>query len=309
MADEDSDSKTEEATDKKLNDAIERGVVPMSREVAVVASLAAILIAVVYVIPPRAAEFVGTLVHFLDDPGGWRLEQGSDVLALAGILVIAAGQFLLPTVLLLMIAGVVASIAQNPPRIVLNRIMPDLSRISVVAGFSRVFGLRGLTEFLKSIAKIGAVIAIVGGVLSGQKYLLTSAMFLDVGDLPERISRLCADVVAAVLVATLVVAGADITWARIHWRRDQRMSRHEVKEELKQTEGDRMVKARVRSLRLDRHRRRMLAAVPKATMVVVNPTHYAVAMRYIRSEGGAPIVLAKGVDLVALKNPRDRGAE
>ncbi|HEY1943952.1 MAG TPA: EscU/YscU/HrcU family type III secretion system export apparatus switch protein [Roseiarcus sp.] len=301
MADEDSDSKTEEATEKKLNDAIERGSVPMSREVAVVASLAAILIAVVYVIPPRAAEFVGTLIHFLDDPAGWRLEQGSDVLALAGILVIAAGQFLLPTVLLLMVAGVVASIAQNPPRFVLSRIMPDLSRISITAGFSRVFGLRGLTEFLKSIAKIGAVIAIVAGVLSGQKYLLTSAMFLDVSELPERISRLCVDVVGAVLVATLVVAAGDITWARIHWRRDQRMSRHEIKEELKQAEGDRMVKARLRSLRLDRHRRRMLASVPKATMVVVNPTHYAVAMRYVRSEGGAPMVLAKGVDLVALK--------
>ena len=99
----------------------------------------------------------------------------------------------------------------------------------------------------------------------------------------------------------LVIAGADLAWTRIHWRRDQRMSRHEVKEEVKQAEGDRMMKARLRSLRLDRSRRNMLKAVPKATMVVVNPTHYAVAMRYVRAEGGAPIVLAKGVDLIALK--------
>ena len=113
--------------------------------------------------------------------------------------------------------------------------------------------------------------------------------------------KLCVDVVAAVLVATLVVASADLAWARIHWRRDQRMSRHELKEELKQTEGDRLMKARLRSLRLDRSRKRMLSAVPRATMVVVNPTHYAVAMRYVRAEGGAPIVLAKGVDLIALK--------
>ena len=126
-------------------------------------------------------------------------------------------------------------------------------------------------------------------------------MFLDVADLPQRILKLCVDVVAAVLVATLVVASADLAWARIHWRRDQRMSRHELKEELKQTEGDRLMKARLRSLRLDRSRKRMLSAVPKATMVVVNPTHYAVAMRYVRAEGGAPIVLAKGVDLIALK--------
>ncbi len=103
------------------------------------------------------------------------------------------------------------------------------------------------------------------------------------------------------LVATLAVASADLVWSRLLWRRDHRMSKHEVKEELRQAEGDRMIKARLRSLRLDRSRKRMLSAVPRATMVVANPTHYAVAMRYVRSEGGAPIVLAKGVDLIALK--------
>jgi len=302
MAEEqDSESKTEEATEKKLQDATERGVVPMSREVSILASLAAMLIVIVFVIPPRAHEFVGVLIHFLDDPAGWRLERGSDVLALGEVMAIAAGQFLVPTLALMMISGIIASIAQNPPRIVPDRIMPDLSRISIGAGFGRIFGLRGWTEFLKNTVKIGAVLGIVGGILAGQKYVLTSAMFLDVADLPQRMLSLCVRVVAAVLVATLVVAAGDIAWARIHWRRDQRMSRHEVKEELKQTEGDRLVKARLRSLRLDRSRRRMLSAVPKATMVVVNPTHYAVAMRYVRSEGGAPMVLAKGVDLVALK--------
>ncbi len=79
------------------------------------------------------------------------------------------------------------------------------------------------------------------------------------------------------------------------------MSRQELKEELRQAEGDRMIKARLRSLRLDRSRKRMLSAVPRATMVVANPTHYAVAMRYVRGEGGAPIVVAKGADLIALK--------
>ena len=119
--------------------------------------------------------------------------------------------------------------------------------------------------------------------------------------MPERILGLAVKTIAAVLVATLAVAGADLVWSRILWRRDNRMSRHEVKEELKQAEGDRLVKARLRSLRLHRSRKRMLSAVPRATMVIVNPTHYAVAMRYVRAEGGAPIVLAKGVDLIALK--------
>ncbi len=299
--DQDSDSKTEEATEKKLHDAVERGVVPVSREIPILASLAAILIVMVFVLPTRAERFAGTLIHFLDDPAGWRLERASDVVALGEVMLIAAADFLAPTVLLLMVFGVAASIAQNPPRIVPDRIMPDLERISLGAGLSRVFGPRGWTEFLKSAAKVVAVAVVVASILGGQRYVLTTAMFLDVADLPQRILKVCVDVIAAVLVATLVVAAADLAWARIHWRRDQRMSRHELKEEVKQTEGDRLMKARLRSLRLDRSRKRMLSAVPKATMVVVNPTHYAVAMRYVRTEGGAPIVLAKGVDLVALR--------
>ncbi|MGD1035644.1 MAG: EscU/YscU/HrcU family type III secretion system export apparatus switch protein [Roseiarcus sp.] len=299
--DQDPDSKTEEATEKKLHDAVERGVVPVSREVSILASLAAILIVMVFVLPTRAERFVGALVYFLDDPAGWRLERASDVVALGEVILIAAADFLAPTVVLLMVFGVVASIAQNPPRIVPDRIMPDLSRISPGAGLSRVFGPRGWTEFFKSALKIVAVGVVVAIILGGQKYVLAMAMFLDVADLPQRILQLCVHVVAAVLAATLVVASADLAWARIHWRRDQRMSRYELKEELKQTEGDRLLKARLRSIRLDRSRKRMLSAVPKATMVVVNPTHYAVAMRYIRAEGGAPIVLAKGVDLIALK--------
>jgi len=299
--DRDTDGKTEEATEKKIHDAVERGDVPVSREVPILASLTAILIALVFIVPSHSEAFVGALMRFLDDASGWRLERSNDVLALAGIVGIAAVQFIIPVVLLLMIAGLVASAAQNPPRFVPDRIMPDLSRLSPRAGFMRIFGLRGWTEFLKSLLKVFAVGVLVTLILSGQRLLLATSMFDDVADLPQRALKLCLDLIGAVLVATLVVASADLAWSRIHWRRDQRMSRHEVKEELRQTEGDRLMKSRLRSLRLDRSRKRMLAAVPRATMVVANPTHYAVAMRYVRSEGGAPIVLAKGVDLIALK--------
>jgi flagellar biosynthetic protein FlhB len=302
MSDEqDSDSKTEEATEKKLHDAIERGVVPVSREVPILASLTGILIAAIYVMPSRGERLAATLARFLDDPAGWRLERADDVVALGETMVFAAADFLLPVLALLMICGVVASVAQNPPRVVPDRIIPDLSRISLMAGLARVFGLRGWTEFAKSLAKLVAVGIVVAMVLGGQRYLIVNAMFLDIGDLPQRIAQLCVAVVAAVLVATLTLAAADLAWARFHWRRDQRMTRYELKEEIKQTEGDRLLKARQRSIRLDRARKRMLAAVPKATMVVANPTHYAVAMRYVRAEGGAPVVLAKGVDLIALK--------
>ena len=230
----------------------------------------------------------------IGDPAGFRIVRGADALTLAGPLVGAAAEFLLPVVILLMAAGVVASIAQGPLRIVPERILPDFSRISPRGGLRRMFGARGAVEFAKSVIKLAAVVTVAGAMLMSEKAVLLGAMDVDPGVLPERIHALAVKAIAAVLAATLVVSGADLAWSRILWRRDNRMSRQEVKEELRQAEGDRMVKARLRSLRLDRARRRMLTAVPRATMVVVNPTHYAVAMRYVRSEGGAPMVLARG---------------
>ena len=102
-------------------------------------------------------------------------------------------------------------------------------------------------------------------------------------------------------VAVLVLVAADIVWSRLFWHRELRMTRQEVKDELQQADGDPILKARQRSLARDRMRKRMIAAVPKATMVIANPTHYAVALRYVREEGGAPLVVAKGQDLIALK--------
>src|ERR1700730_4637082 len=297
--DVDPEDKTEEPTEKRLHDAVERGEVAFSREAPLFASLSATLLVLIFVIPTHAEALLIALVGLIDDPAGWRIERGEDVLALAGPLVDAGMRFLMPTVILLPVAGLLASVAQSPPRIVPARILPDASRISLRKGLSRVFGARGWTEFLKSLIKLAAVIGVAMMMLIGQKVVLLTAMDIDPGLLPQRVLDLSVKTIAAVLVSTL--AAADLAWSRILWRRDHRMSKQEVKEELRQAEGDRMIKARLRSLRLDRSRRRMLSAVPRATMVVVNPTHYAVALRYVRAEGGAPMVVAKGADLIALK--------
>ncbi len=300
-ADVDPEDKTEEPTEKRLHDAVERGEVAFSREAPLFASLSAVLIALIFVIPSRAEALLAAFAGIIGDPAGWRIRRGEDVLALATPLASAAAHFLMPTVALLTVAGVLASVAQSPPRIVPDRILPDFSRVSLRKGFRRVFGARGWTEFAKSLIKLAAVIAVAMMMLVGQKAVLLMAMDVDPGTLPQRVLGLTIKTVAAVMVATVVVAAADLAWSRILWRRDHRMSKQELKEELRQAEGDRMVKARLRSLRLDRSRKRMLSAVPRATMVVVNPTHYAVAMRYVRAEGGAPFVVAKGADFIALK--------
>ena len=299
--DVDHEDKTEEPTEKRLHDAIERGRIAFSREAPLFASLSATLVAFVFVIPGRVAGLVAGLIGVIDDPAGWRIERGADVLALAGPLVGAAADFLWPIVALLMAAGVVASIAQERRASCPTASCPT-SRASRRARASAACSApAALVEFAKSLIKLGAVVAVAGTMLLSEKAVLLTAMDDDPGALPERVHALGGQDDRGRPGGDAGRRGADLVWSRILWRRDNRMSRHEVKEELRQAEGDRMVKARLRSLRLDRSRRRMLSAVPRATMVVVNPTHYAVAMRYVRSEGGAPIVLAKGVDLVALK--------
>ena len=298
---EDRDEKTEEPTEKRLHDAIERGQTAFSREAPLFASLSATLLALVFIIPGRARILLGALIGIVDDPAGWRIERAADVLLLGGRVADAALAFLWPVVALLTVFGVIASVAQTPPRLVPERILPDLSRISPRSGFKRLFGMRGAVEYLKSLIKLTAVGLVAGIMLLGQRAVLLTAMEDDPGALPDRILGLAVKTVAAVIVAALVVASADLVWSQILWRRDQRMSRREIKEELRQSEGDRLVKARLRSLRLDRSRKRMLSAVPRATMVIANPTHYAIAMRYVRGEDRAPIVLAKGADLIALK--------
>lgn len=297
----DKDSQTEAPTEKKLTDAMERGETPVSREVALFATMAAAFVALSLLIPRDAGPLMATLVRLVDDPGGWRIEREEDVVAICRDVALASADYLWPIFAVVIGASLVASFAQNAPRLVVDRIMPDWGRLSPRRGLARILGLRGWVEFFKSVAKLAAVIGVVSIALSGAKDGLLSAMYADIGELPARMLAIAVTSAAAVMTATLVIGFADLTWARLLWLRDHRMSRQEVKEETRQAEGDRMVKGRMRSLQMDRSRRRMLSAVPRATMVVVNPTHYAVALRYVRSEGGAPIVLAKGADKVALR--------
>jgi flagellar biosynthesis protein FlhB len=126
-------------------------------------------------------------------------------------------------------------------------------------------------------------------------------MLLDPNAVPEVVLTIATRLLMAVCAVTVVLLAADLFWVRALWRKDARMTKQEVKDELKEAEGDPLRKARLRSLALDRRRKSMIAAVPRATVVIANPTHYAVALRYVREEGGAPLVVSKGKDFIALK--------
>ncbi len=302
MADEDDkDSKTEEPTEKKIQDAIEKGNVPFSREAATLASLIGMLLVASFFLASGVAELSGTLVRILDQPAAFALETRADATLLLGAVALEAGRLVVPIVIVLGIAGVLASALQNPPSMVVDRIMPEMSRVSLSSGWKRIFGVQGQIEFLKAVFKFGVVCAVGYYFVRSNTMSVTNAIFVEPSDLPALLLNLGIRVIATITVATAVLVAADVVWSRVYWHNELRMTRQEIKDEFKQSDGDPIVKARQRSLSRDRARKRMMGAVPRATLVITNPTHYAVALRYVREEGGAPLVIAKGKDLIALR--------
>jgi flagellar biosynthetic protein FlhB len=241
------------------------------------------------------------LSRMIDDPAGLRLRNGADAVEFMRAIGIASAQFLAPIFAVLAVAGLAASFLQNAPRIVFERIAPDLSRISIAQGWERIFGAQGRVEFVKSVLKFFAISVVLMIVLRAEEAGAVNAMFGDPAGVPELILTTAMRLVSTISIATIVLVALDLVWARFHWRRDLRMTRQELKDEFRQAEGDPLVKSRLRSLARDRARKSMLQAVPRATLVIANPTHYAIALKYKHGEDAAPTVLAKGQDLIALK--------
>ena len=297
----DKESKTEEATEKKIRDTIEKGKLPVSKEAPILTSFIAILVFAVFMARERAGEMGMFLSIFLEKPEDWPLDTAADVATLYKVVLIEIGKMLAALVLLLMGAGITASVIQNMPQFVGERIRPQLSRISLSGGWKRLFGVQGFVEFAKSVGKLLFVLLVLFLVFRDETTRLLSGMITAPVAFGLVIREMTVNILLVVVFVMGGIAAVDLVWSRFHWKQDLRMTRQEVKDELKQSEGDPIVKSRLRSLARDRARRRMITAVPRATLVIANPTHYSIALRYVREENSAPVVLAKGQDLVALR--------
>lgn len=196
--------------------------------------------------------------------------------------------------------AVAGNVVQNQPVLTAEPIKPKFSKISPLSGFKRLFSGESLVNFAKGLFKIGVVGALMVAVLWPHRDEADTMIFADVAILLVESRDLVLQLIIAILAVMTIVAAADLLYQRHKWWEKQKMSLQEVKEEYKQTEGDPHIKGKIRQLRMERSRKRMMAAVPEATVVVTNPTHYAVALKY---EDGmpAPTCVAKGVDALALK--------
>jgi flagellar biosynthesis protein FlhB len=300
MAEQDTTQKTEEPTQRRVDKAFEEGSVPKSSEVTSWFILASGTVALAFAAGPLVSTLKSGLVDFIARPETFDFDgRAGQALALQlGILVAKA--VAIPFGILM--AGALAGhLLQHRPTWSSSPLEMSLDKLSLVKGLSRMFGVQGLVNFVKSLLKLGVVGLAAGAVLWPQRALFLS--FIDKA--PEVIlpsaQALVLKALYAILGVLFVIAAGDLVYQRMSHRQNLRMTKQEVRDEHKEMEGDPQIKQKIRQIRMERTKRRMMQAIPRATVVVTNPTHFAVALRYENGETAAPTCVAKGVDELALR--------
>ncbi len=297
----DPESKTEEATPRKLAEARKKGDVAKSPDVAAALSLAGAAAVVLMSGGWFATSMAEQLLPFIAAPhtmiGG--LETGAGV-EIGAVALWAVAPFLGVVMLATILGGVGGNVAQSGLIFTAEKLKPDWSKVNPMAGFKRIFGPDGLVQFIKTLLKLIAVGVICWLVLKPHLRELENMAAMP----PAMILPTARDLAVALMMSTIIflafTAGADILWQKFRFAERMKMSKEELKEDYKQSEGDPHVKAKLRQIRAQRSRQRMMQNVPTATVIVTNPTHYSVALRYEPGDA-APICVAKGVDALAMR--------
>ena len=301
MADEgeDKDQKTHDPTQKKLDDALKKGDVAKSQDLV---SWFLLFMATLIVATMAAGSASGLAVPLKNlianadlvvvDRSGLMKLYVSLVLAI----IVAIGLPLLG----LFLTGIGANMMQHRLVLSTESLKPKFSKISPLAGFKRIFGPDAFVNFLKGLAKLTLVGVVMFTVLWPQRSSIDAIVRMDVEMLLPHTFSIVMSVLIAVVAIMAIIALADYVYQYQRWYTRQKMSTQELKEEFKQSDGNPEIKGKIKQLRRERSRKRMMANVPNATVVVTNPTHFAVALKY---EAGmqAPVCVAKGMDLIALK--------
>lgn len=299
MAETDQHEKTEEPTQKKLEDARKKGDVPKSQEVTswfmMLAATCLVMIFSRDLASGLAVKLRGVLANAhtitLDGVGlqNFSYWVGGALLSAVAI-----------PFLIMCISAIASNLLQHGILLTFDPITPKLSKISPMAGFKRLFSMNSLVNFAKSLVKLVVVAAIIILIIWPDRDMLDAMLGLDPIPMMNLTLQLSGKILLGVMAVLTIIAAMDYAFQRHQWWERQRMTVKEIRDEYKQQEGDPQVKAKLRQVRAERSRQRMMAAVPDASVVITNPTHYSIALKY--EEGmGAPVCVAKGVDAVALR--------
>ncbi|MFN4172073.1 MAG: flagellar biosynthesis protein FlhB [Pseudorhodobacter sp.] len=298
---ENSSEKEHEPSQKRLDDARLKGEIPRSTDLTTAASYAGLLLAGLAFGPAILMATGNAAMMFLDQPdqmAGRFLGGGG---GLAGGILGTIGLAIAPLFLLPALATLLTLLAQRALVFAPQKLAPKLNRVSPIAGAKNKFGAKGLFEFAKSLCKLLVTSALLWLFLMGRAGEILMALHLSPGGSTAMMMRLILDFLVLVLCLSLVIGAIDLLWQRADHLRRHRMSRKEVMDEQKSSEGDPHLKARRRQKGQDIATNRMLVDVAGADVVIVNPTHYAVALKWDRTSRRAPVCVAKGVNEIAAR--------
>ncbi len=298
--DDDADDKTEEATPRRLEKAREEGQIPRSRELTTTAVLLASTFGLLI--------FGGLIAHRLTEVLRYNFSLEREAafdpqLMIAYLTRSFAEAFfaLIPLFAVIVVAAIVGPIALGGWLFSTKALMPKFSRMNPLSGLKRMFSMKSLVELVKSIGKVGIVIGVAFVTLKGFQSQLLG---LSREELENAIAHaLDISLWAAILISasTILIAFVDVPWQIFEHAKKLRMTKEDIKQEYKESEGKPEVKGRIRQMQREIANRRMMADVPKADVIITNPTHYALALRYDPNTMETPVLLAKGVDQTAMK--------
>jgi flagellar biosynthetic protein FlhB len=297
--DRDDTERSEDPTQKRLDEAIKRGDVVKSQEVNAWFILAGATLILLSFSGSMGAGLTNTLRGLIANAHQMPMDGRGLQRAMSQLTLEVVAGFAVP-VLLLVLAAIAGNMVQH--RLVWSgeSLKPKLSKISLAGGAKRLFSKIALANFVKGLIKLALIGAIMAMLLWPKRYELVGLVAMDPAVVLVLTRSISLELLGAVVAVLAIVAAADYLFQYRQWFERQKMSVRELKEEFKQTEGDPTIKAKIRQLRQQRSRKRMMAAVPQASVVITNPTHYAIALQYDRGMN-APVCLAKGTDNIALK--------
>lgn len=295
-----SDDKTEEATPRKKSDARKKGQIPKSKEVSMALTLLVSALVMLIWGGYVGSQAKSTMAAFLNSYLSVSLNYES-LKGIAFITMWRLGAMLLPVVLPILIIGVMANLLQTRGLVTAQTLKPDFSKLNPINGFKRMFSMRAFMELFKDTV----VIIIVGFI--GYKFIKDNYTYimtlsdLNFEGVARAVLKLTVDIFFRVTLVMIIIAIIDYIFQNFQYKKDLKMSKQEVKEEYKQDEGDPQIKNKIKQKQREIGMRRMMQEVPKATVVVTNPTHVAVALKYEDGKNDAPVVVAKGLDAVAFR--------
>lgn len=301
MSDEapENDAKTEDPSQKKLDDAFKKGDVVKSQEVVTWFMLLGSALVFATMAPGVAQNLTTSLRSVMANADQVQLGGAGFIAYFNGLALTMLGTITVP-LLVLSACAVIANLIQHRPLISVDPITPKFSKVSPLAGFKRLFSSESLVNFLKGLFKIAIVAIVLFFVIWPERDRLDTMMTSDPLVILLAFQEIGTKIFIATLAVVTVIAGADYFYTRHKWWKRLMMTLQEQRDEYKQMEGDPHIKGKIRQLRQERSRKRMMAAVPDATVIITNPTHFAVALKYDR-DMGAPKCVAKGADAVAFR--------